>query len=359
MKKVAFFSKNLEIGGMEKALVNLLNSLVDKYDIYLFLEEKKGPLLQTIDSKIHIIEYKISTSKNVIKRKIINFSKRFSFYLKYHNKFYFSCSYATYSVICSKLALVSSKNNSLYIHSNYVQMYKDDLQKLKNFFLTLNLTKFKKVFFVSTESMDKMIKIYPSLQNRAYVVNNLIDGKKVIDLSKEKCDIFNNKKINILYVGRLDKTSKNFDLLIDTFNNLIKLNKNAFLTILGSGNDEEYIKKLIGKYNINDFVKMVKSDINPYKYMKNADSLILTSYYEGFPVIYLESLVLNKNVFTTVPTSDYFIDTRNYFNILSSNAKDNANIINNNLNKKIDYGFNYKKYNDYMLNKFIDRVEEE
>ena len=359
MKKVAFFSKNLEIGGMEKALVNLLNSLVDKYDIYLFLEEKKGPLLQTIDSKIHIIEYKISTSKNVIKRKIINFSKRLSFYLKYHNKFYFSCSYATYSVICSKLALVSSKNNSLYIHSNYVQVYKDDLQKLKSFFLILNFSKFKKVFFVSNESMDKMLDIYPNLQGKAFVVNNLIDSKKIIDLSKEKCDIFNKKKVNLLYVGRLDKTSKNFDLLIDTFNNLIKLNKNAFLTILGSGNDEGYIKKLIEKYNINDYVKMVKSDINPYKYMKNASAIILTSYYEGFPVIYLEALVLNKNVYTTVPTSDGFIDTKNYFNILSSNAKDNANIINENLNKKIDYGFNYKKYNDYMLNEFINKVEEE
>ena len=31
----------------------------------------------------------------------------------------------------------------------------------------------------------------------------------------------------------------------------------------------------------------------------------------------------------------------------------------NNLNKKINYEFNYKKYNDYMLNEFIDKVEEE
>ena len=359
MKKIAFFSKNLEIGGMEKALVNLLNSLVDKYDIYLFLEERKGPLLQIIDAKIHIVEYKISTSKNVIKRKIINFSKRLGFYLKYHNKFYFSCSYATYSVICSKLALISSKNNSLYIHSNYVQMYKDDLQKLKDFFWILNLNKFKKVFFVSNESMSELIKYFPYIQKKSIVVNNIINGNAILNLANEKCSCFNKEKINLLYVGRLDKSSKNFDLLIDTFNNLVKLNKNAFLTILGSGNDEEYIKKLIEKYNINDFVKMVKSDVNPYKYLKNANSVVLTSYYEGFPVIYLEALVLNKNVFTTVPTSDCFIDTRDYFNILSSNAKDNANIINDNLNKKIDYGFNYKKYNDYMLNKFIDRVEEE
>ena len=66
MKKIAFFSKNLEIGGMEKALVNLLNSLVDKYDIYLFLEERKGILLNSINKKVVIKEYKLFTFKNML-----------------------------------------------------------------------------------------------------------------------------------------------------------------------------------------------------------------------------------------------------------------------------------------------------
>ena len=37
MKKIAFFSKNLEIGGMEKSLVVLLNELSKKYIVYLYL----------------------------------------------------------------------------------------------------------------------------------------------------------------------------------------------------------------------------------------------------------------------------------------------------------------------------------
>ena len=359
MKKIAFFSKNLEIGGMEKALVNLLNSLVDKYDIYLFLEERKGILLNSINKKVVIKEYKLFTFKNMLIRKVLNFTKRCFFYIKYHNKFYFSCSYATYSLICSKLSLISSKNNSLYIHSNYAMVYKNDKTSLQTFFQSLNLDKFNKIFFVSIESMSELIKYFPGIQEKSIVVNNIINGNEILNLSNEKCNCFDKEKINLLYVGRLDKSSKNFELLILTFKELLEKNDKYFLTLLGSGSGKKFIIELIDKYKINNNVKMISSDINPYKYMKNANAIILTSYYEGFPVIYLESLVLNKNVFTTVPTSDGFIDTRNCFNTLSGIAKVNANIINDNLNKKINYEFNYKKYNDYMLNEFIDKVEEE
>ncbi|MGN1379203.1 MAG: glycosyltransferase [Bacilli bacterium] len=357
MKKIAFYSKNLKIGGMEKALVNLLNSLVDKYEIYLFLEEKNGSLLNQIDSKVLIFEYKMSNSKLIFLRKIINFSKRILFYLKYHNKFYFSCSYATYSVICSKLALISSKNNSIYIHSNYAQMYKNDIEKFKNFFESISINCFKKLLFVSNESMNETIKLLPNLKEKSYVVNNLVDGNNILRLSKEKCNIFNNKYYNLLFVGRLDNTSKNFDLLLNTFKELLKLKKNVFLTILGSGLDKDLVENKINNLNISNYVKIVNSDINPYKYIMSSNGLILTSLYEGFPVIYLESLILNKAVFTTIPTSDGFYDIKKIFTILTFDAKKNAKIINDNCDKKVNYNFDYKKYNEFMLNKFIDVVE--
>ena len=52
MKKIIFFSKNLNIGGMEKALVSLLNSLCDNYQVTLVLEEKKGSLLKKLKKNI-------------------------------------------------------------------------------------------------------------------------------------------------------------------------------------------------------------------------------------------------------------------------------------------------------------------
>lgn len=41
-KKLLFAAYNLEIGGIEVALITLLNYLSSKYDITLVLEKKKG-----------------------------------------------------------------------------------------------------------------------------------------------------------------------------------------------------------------------------------------------------------------------------------------------------------------------------
>ena len=44
--------------------------------------------------------------------------------------------------------------------------------------------------------------------------------------------------------------------------------------------------------------------------MNEADYVILTSDYEGFPVTYLEAITLNKNIITTIETSDESIDMK-------------------------------------------------
>ena len=58
--------------------------------------------------------------------------------------------------------------------------------------------------------------------------------------------------------------------------------------------------------------------LNPYPYMKEASYIILTSDYEGFPVIYLESIILNKPIITTIDVSDDAINIgKDYANIIS------------------------------------------
>ena len=39
-KKIAFFTKNLDIGGIERAIINYVNNIdKEKYEIYLFLDK--------------------------------------------------------------------------------------------------------------------------------------------------------------------------------------------------------------------------------------------------------------------------------------------------------------------------------
>ena len=46
-------------------------------------------------------------------------------------------------------------------------------------------------------------------------------------------------------------------------------------------------------------VKIINWQNNPYKYLKSADLLVLTSKYEGLPNILLEAVSLKKNIIST------------------------------------------------------------
>ena len=105
MKRLIFFANNMQIGGLERALLNLLNALVEKgYLITLVLEKNQGDLLPVLDSRISVQEYRLSRIGFSPLRRAVNLLHRVFWFLRYHNRFDFSCAYCTYSVIGSVLA---------------------------------------------------------------------------------------------------------------------------------------------------------------------------------------------------------------------------------------------------------------
>ena len=97
---------------------------------------------------------------------------------------------------------------------------------------------------------------------------------------------------------------------------------------------EDYTKKL----KLTDRITFTGKKSNPYPYMIKADYIILTSDYEGFPVTYLEAITLNKDIITTIPTSDELIDMKDYAHIIEKDDKKMVNevkdILKENIKKK-------------------------
>ena len=134
-KKVLLCSYNLDIGGIETSLVNLLNKIdLNKYEITLLLEKKEGIFLKSIPKDIKVIEYKTSDCKNIIFRKIINRLKLIFYILKFYKKFDFAGCYATHLGPEAIITRYASTNKALWVHSNYYYVYKKDINKRKEFF---------------------------------------------------------------------------------------------------------------------------------------------------------------------------------------------------------------------------------
>ena len=310
-KKLLFTANTLDIGGIEKALINLLNNIdYSKYEVTLVLEKKEGAFLKDLNKNVILKEVKVSNSKIVPIRKMINYCRKLIFKFKNKNKYDFSCCYATYSYSANKLALIGSSNSSLYVHSNYRDLYNKD--EFYEFFNTRNVNDFKHIIFVSNESKDSFEELYPNLKDRLLVINNFNDVNNITKLSKEKLSIKKNNK-TLLFVGRLDDSSKKLGRAI----NLVKNIANIDLWIVGDGPDRYKYEALVTKNDLNDRITFFGRKENPYPYMKECDYIILTSDYEGFPVTYLEALVLGKTIITTIPVSDDKIDIRDYAYIVS------------------------------------------
>lgn len=318
-KELLFSINDLRVGGIETAIINLLNNIDHKkYNVTLVMEEKTGVLLKNVNKNVKVQELKVSNNKNAIIRKGINFIRKLNFSILNYHKFDFSCCYATYSLSANKIALTASKNNSIYVHSNYRYIYKDKTE-FKNFFNCRNISSFRRIIFVANEAEKDFIKIYPELKNKCLVLNNFIDPDKILKLSTEKISETHpkNKKL-FVFIGRLDDSSKKVSRAI----NLLKSLSDVNLLIVGDGPDRKMYEDLVTKNDLSKRVTFVGQKTNPYPYIKLADYIILTSDYEGFPVTYLEAITLHKRILTTIDVSDESINIgKDYATIISMDEK--------------------------------------
>ena len=371
MKKLLFSAVSLDIGGIENALVNLLNYLArtDKYEITLFLEKKEGIFLDKIDKKIQICVYCPNDSKAIILRKGINFIKQTMFRMKYKNKYDFSCAYATYSKPASFVARTASKNSCLWVHSEYMQMFDNNKSKYVEFFEGVKAKEFKNIVFVSENARDifvENLKNDKDFMNKTSVIYNFIDAEEILRKSQEKVtDCCKEKTFTFLNVGRHTEEDKKLTRLIEAAkklkeNNLDKTlkgfqedNLDFRILLVGSGNKTQEYKKMVNEYKLENNIIFLGKKQNPYPYFKLADSLILTSEYEGFPVVYLEAMILNIPIITT-NVSDSLRIIQNKHGVVTQknvnsiyNAMKNAII--NGISQKEE--FDYKEYNQEINEK--------
>ena len=319
-KRLLFTAHSLNLGGIETALINLVNRInLDKYDVEILLEKKEGIFLDKVKEEIVVKEFKVYDNKNAIIRKILNLTKRLIFTMTSYKVYDFSCCYATYSLSGSKLSKIASDNKAFYVHSNYKDLYKD-AKKEKEFFDKRGIEKYDHIIFVSNEYQKEFLRLYPNLKDKVLVLNNFINTTEILEKSKEKIKESKPKnKTLFVFVGRLDDDAKKVGRAI----RLVKELKDTCLWLVGDGPAREEYEALVKKEKLTSRVKFLGRQKNPYPYMKKADYILMTSDYEGFPVTYLEAITLEIPIITTVDVSDDKLNIgKDYASIISKDEKD-------------------------------------
>jgi len=160
-------------------------------------------------------------------------------------------------------------------------------------------------------------------------IYNPFDIEEIKKLGEEKIDLGFEYIIN---VGSFTKV-KNQALLLKAY---AKLKTDLHLVLLGKGNQEENLKKLAKKLNIENKVHFLGWQSNPYKYIKNANLFLLSSNVEGFGNVLVESLILNTPVVSTnCPSGPNEILVDELSNYLAEVGDENS------LKEKMELALNY------------------
>lgn len=329
-KKVIFMLINMNIGGTEKALLNMIVEMPKtKYDITILMLEKYGGFLDSIPSDVHV-EYvkeypKLKGLLNQPTRAMIvdllkngkvfkglslffvylltkmtnNRTIFFEYLLKdipnHIGEYDIAVAYAGPMDFISYFVVkkIKAKRKIQWIHFDVTKIGFDKT------FISRIYKHFDQIYTVSHEGKRKLVQLLPKLHYKIDSFINVISPELLLKMANDGTgfdDHFDG--IRILTVGRLSK-EKGQDLVIQVMAKLKQNSINVRWYCIGDGSSKEEYKDLIRKYGVEKDFILLGAKTNPYPFMKQCDIYVQPSRHEGYCLTLAEVKCFDKPIICT------------------------------------------------------------
>ncbi|MGP4106332.1 glycosyltransferase [Virgibacillus sp. L01] len=329
-KKILFMTINMNVGGTEKALLNMIDEIPEeKYEITILMLEERGGFLKYIPNGVkieYLKEYnEINEILNNSPRKTVldlfnnhNVEKGFSFALyhlvskitkdkTYLFKYIFRKTPKLKGEYDVAIAYAGPMDFISYFIANKVTAKKKvqwihfDINKIgfNKLFISKLYKKFNKVFVVSKEGKDKLLHQLPDLTNKTEVFSNIISSKLITQEAESGIGFQDDfKGVRILTVGRLSD-EKGQDIAIRALSKLITDGFNVKWYCIGEGKSRKKYEMMRDELNLTDKFMLLGEELNPYNYIKHCDIYVQPSRHEGYCITLAEARALQKPIVTT------------------------------------------------------------
>lgn len=323
-RKILIVNNNLQMGGIQKSLLNLINALKNDFDITLLLYSKYGELFSEITEEVEVVYaaapfqilgtpwselkrtpilaiYKIIINiinkvlgKKIAFRAISIFQKKIEGFT--HAISFSHCTPEKNISICTPefvLNCVNAETKICYIHCDYANS--DTASEYNN-----NIyRKFDKIACCSASVRERFLSIVPDVREKTYVSRNFLD----LTIT-EKADIesyqYDERYVNLISVARLSEEKGIFRAIRALCEAKCK---HIRYYVIGDGPQRGEIERFIVENKMEEQVFLLGEQLNPYRFMVNADYLLVPSYHEAAPMVFDEAHMLGVRILSTNTTS--------------------------------------------------------
>lgn len=307
--KILFRHRSMEMGGVEKVLLSLLNNLNRKqFDITVLLSIDQGELRNEIPShvrKVFLANGKERFSENKYIQKIQLLFRRIKLeklrrnpklidenYLKDSYDIEIGMTYNDFEPV-----LNSSNKYSKKIGWFHSEIDHPKLQVLVPKILE-HFPQFDHMVYCSEKIKDMMHRDYPNLNYpKESVIINAIPIDEIKNKTEEKISDLPKSPV-FVSVGRLH-TRKGFHKLMEVHAQLLKAGLKHSVFIIGDGEELPNLLAQQKRLGVEESFIFAGNKMNPYPYIKKADFFIMPSESEAWPLVIAEALILQKPIIAT------------------------------------------------------------
>ncbi|RDI45717.1 glycosyltransferase [Falsibacillus pallidus] len=327
MKNILIASFDMEVGGVERSLISMLNNFdYESYQVDLMLYSHTGDFMNLLPLQTNLLPeikkyktFRLSIKEMISKGELsIAFVRLIAKYLatltnateEGYKQMQYMWKYALpflpklekeYDIAISYLwphyfvaEKVNAKLKIAWVHTDFSVIDTDEKLDIKMW------SKFDYIAAVSSECKKAFLEKYPVLHGKVIVIENITSPDFIRKLADEGIEEFikNDSRFKVVTVGRLSH-AKGIDMAVDALKILKDKDYPIVWYIVGYGGDESKIRELVAVHKLeNEFILLGKK-INPYPYIKIADLYVQPSRYEGKAVTVGEAQILAKPVMIT------------------------------------------------------------
>lgn len=306
--KILFRLRSLEMGGVQKVLIDILQHLPqEKLDISVMVNLYQGELRNEIPKDIKVIKicqgkedfsrnaliHKIQLGLRALKLKLLD---HFPFLLKtyYKEKYDIEIAFGKSEL---EMVLKSPQKESkkiAWVHWEF--SHEPGLNRTE--FNLNQLQQFDHVVFCSDNVRKQVKDLFQINLKSTAVIHNVIHPEEIHQKSQEEIKdqlVFQEKLFTFSSVGRM-KNGKGYPLLLNIHKKLIDEGLKHRILIVGDGDKLVELREKAKELGVNETFILLGNKNNPFPYIVDSDCFILPTQSEAYPLSIKEALVLGLPV---------------------------------------------------------------
>ncbi len=319
-RKVLIAVHQLNLGGVQKALISALNAIdYSQNEVTLYVRKNRTDLLPLVNKNVSniiinddktkyyrkpyavLMQVKMKLAKifgkstEEIQNKLNNYVVDSQ--MKYEKEHYFSDN-TEYDVAVSYIQShtakfvaenINAKRKVMFYHGSTDEFHEINKAVMQDY---------EKIFCVSKGALDSISKCYPEFASKMDYIENYVDYEDIRKDAEKFNPDYPKDKVILCSCGRITPV-KGFDLAVKAAEILKKNNIDFKWYIVGDGTERARIEELIASKDLADNFIITGLKENPYPYVKNCDIYVQPSYEEAFGLTIYEAMILNKIVVST------------------------------------------------------------